>query len=169
MRKYREKHGDEVRATLRKSYQKHRDKRLEEKRLEYREDPEKARLKLRLSYEKHKESRAAAMKRYREREDKKELINILKRSYKARKRSAEGRYTIKDIYALFVAQDGKCLQPCGADIKNNYHIDHIVALSTGGTNWPNNLQLLCPTCNLSKGSKSMSEWLASRSRHLEVA
>jgi 5-methylcytosine-specific restriction endonuclease McrA len=106
------------------------------------------------------------MKRYRAREDKKELITVLKRSYKARKRCAEGRYYLKDINAIFASQNGKC-PGCDEDITNNFHVDHVVALSAGGTNWPDNLQLLCPTCNFSKGSKSMSEWLALRGLLLE--
>lgn len=28
----------------------------------------------------------------------------------------------------------------------------------GGTNTDGNVQLLCPTCNLSKGVKTMKEW-----------
>jgi 5-methylcytosine-specific restriction endonuclease McrA len=167
MRKYRENHGDKVRATLRKCYRKHREKRLEEKRQKYLENPEQAKLTLRLSYEKHKEARAEGMRRYRNREDKKQLISVLKRSYKAKKKGAEGRHTVEDINALFAAQSGKCL--CGEDLNNGYHVDHIVPLSAGGTNWPDNLQLLCPTCNLSKGSKPMSEWLALRGLHLERA
>lgn len=38
-----------------------------------------------------------------------------------------------------------------------FHIDHIVPLARGGTNDSANLQLLCETCNLRKGSKLESE------------
>ena len=33
-----------------------------------------------------------------------------------------------------------------------YHVDHIEALSNGGTNKPDNIQLLCPPCNLRKAT-----------------
>jgi len=33
------------------------------------------------------------------------------------------------------------------------HIDHVLPVSAGGTNDPDNLQVLCAKCNLSKGAK----------------
>ena len=36
--------------------------------------------------------------------------------------------------------------------KGKYHVDHRMPLSLGGSNYPDNLQLLCPTCNLSKSA-----------------
>ncbi len=35
------------------------------------------------------------------------------------------------------------------------HIDHIIPISKGGNSEPSNLQVLCRTCNLSKGNKIM--------------
>jgi 5-methylcytosine-specific restriction endonuclease McrA len=32
------------------------------------------------------------------------------------------------------------------------HVDHILPLALGGDNRRKNIQLLCPTCNLSKGA-----------------
>lgn len=39
-------------------------------------------------------------------------------------------------------------------------VDHILPRSLGGTDHPDNLQLLCSGCNRSKGSKTMAEWRA---------
>lgn len=48
------------------------------------------------------------------------------------------------------AQDGRVCQYCG-DRDGPFHIDHVTARSRGGTNDLDNLQILCQTCNLSKG------------------
>lgn len=55
------------------------------------------------------------------------------------------------IYRLF---NGRCAQ-CGKVIKEDedYHADHITAHSNGGLTQISNGQLLCPTCNESKGAK----------------
>lgn len=50
----------------------------------------------------------------------------------------------------------RCIN-CGTH--KSLSVDHIVPVSKGGGNEIKNLQTLCTTCNSSKGSKSMSEWL----------
>lgn len=75
----------------------------------------------------------------------------------AMKKGADGTFDGDDILALFSEQDGTCL--CGDDLGGGYHVDHMTPLSRGGSNWPSNLQLLCVPCNLSKGSRTMHEWL----------
>lgn len=79
------------------------------------------------------------------------------RNYSARKLKAEGKHTAGDVRSMFVSQRGLCL--CGADLTLGFHVDHKRPLSRGGSNWPENLQLLCPFCNTSKGAKTMEEWL----------
>ena len=44
---------------------------------------------------------------------------------------------------------GSCVE-CGA--QNNLHFDHIIPVSKGGGTIAQNLQLLCQSCNLSKGA-----------------
>ena len=38
--------------------------------------------------------------------------------------------------------------------------DNMLPRSRGGTDHPDNLQLLCSGCNRSKGDKTMAEWRA---------
>lgn len=70
-----------------------------------------------------------------------------------------GTHTADDVNRLFILQNGIC-NGCRCNlIESGYHVDHVEPIINGGSNGPENLQLLCPTCNLSKGSKSMTEWL----------
>jgi len=71
--------------------------------------------------------------------------------------SAEGLYTETDLINLYEEQSGLCAY-CGIRLFDHYHIEHMQPLSRGGTNWPENLSLTCPECNLSKGSKTVEEW-----------
>ena len=40
-----------------------------------------------------------------------------------------------------------------------FHVDHIVPRVKGGPDTLDNLVVACASCNLSKGSKSVAEWL----------
>lgn len=49
--------------------------------------------------------------------------------------------------------------PCmNCNSKENIQIDHIIPVSRGGYHGIGNLQPLCKSCNLSKGSKTLTEW-----------
>lgn len=80
--------------------------------------------------------------------------------------AAGGQWTEEDILTALERQGYRCAAPhCRADVLRNYDCDHIIPLSRGGTNGPENLQILCPTCNRQKGPRTMEEWLADRPRH----
>ena len=49
------------------------------------------------------------------------------------------------------SQSSECAY-CKINISDEFHVDHLVPISKGGGNLPQNLQLLCPTCNLRKGA-----------------
>lgn len=85
----------------------------------------------------------------------------------ALERGAEGSYTTQDILNLMVSQAEICATPdCGKDISTDFEIDHIVALIKNGTNWPDNLQLLCCPCNSRKHSMSMEQFIERRKREV---
>jgi 5-methylcytosine-specific restriction endonuclease McrA len=86
--------------------------------------------------------------------------NTGRNNYAKRKR-AEGRHTVADIKRIRGAQKDKCAV-CRTKLRGAGHVDHIVPLSGGGTNWTSNLQLLCEGCNLSKHARNPIEFMQSR-------
>lgn len=76
---------------------------------------------------------------------------------RVQKLEAGGEFTQADIIRLFNEQDGKCAI-CSCELLE-YHIDHKLPLSRGGSNWPENLQLLCPTDNVRKWARTTDEYL----------
>lgn len=82
------------------------------------------------------------------------------RNRRARYRNAEGFHSPEDVDVLLASQNGVCAA-CRTNVHTGFHVDHIIPLSRGGSNWATNLQILCAKCNLSKGSKTMLEWKTS--------
>lgn len=70
--------------------------------------------------------------------------------YRARKINAEGAYTVEEWQNLCESYQYRCLC-CGQ--QKPLTVDHVVPLSQGGTNYIDNIQPLCETCNKSKGNK----------------
>lgn len=72
----------------------------------------------------------------------------------------EGSYSEEDLSKIFYEQEGRCAY-CQVVLEGTeYHVDHYIPLSRGGSNWPSNLRISCSHCNLSKGAKSPEEFLA---------
>lgn len=78
------------------------------------------------------------------------------RNYQAKKRGNGGAHTHQDILDLLQAQGHQCayFDYCGTALTpKNRHVDHIIAISKGGSNGPDNLQILCGSCNRRKSAK----------------
>ncbi len=94
----------------------------------------------------------------------KESINVYARNRRARVRGLGGKHTVEDVVALRVQQKNKCAY-CRINLaKAVVHVDHIIPLKIGGGNARSNLQLLCETCNLSKGIKHPLDYARSTGR-----
>jgi hypothetical protein len=106
---------------------------------------------------------AARVKLYNQTPQGKAVAKASKHNRRARKLQNGGTHTGKQILALFNQQSGVCPY-CKAKLhksgKNKYHSDHVMPLSKGGTNDISNIQLLCPTCNLTKNNKLPEEFAA---------
>lgn len=88
------------------------------------------------------------------------LANAERRAIKIS--TSDGSVTESFIQLLFLAQNGRCnwCDKAFLDEKNSFHIDHINPLAKGGKHIAENIQLLCPKCNLEKGTKAVEEYLS---------
>lgn len=120
-----------------------------------------------LRYQSCREKIIEAVKAYGSSNPEKLLANS--RNRRSRKRNAEGKHTAADIRAIFEKQQGLCAN-CQTKLfksgTKKFHVDHIMPLARGGSNWAANLQCLCPACNLSKGAKHPDDWAREQGRLL---
>lgn len=71
------------------------------------------------------------------------------RNRRAAMLQADGYLEFGEEINILQTQDYKCVY-CGKDLIAGYHADHIVPLTKGGSNWGDNIQMLCQTCNNKK-------------------
>lgn len=83
---------------------------------------------------------------------------------RAREAAVGGSFTPTDIEIIRERQHGKCAG-CGAKPKR-LEIDHILPIKLGGSNNPGNLQLLCRSCNATKGAAHPVDWAQKNGRLL---
>lgn len=115
----------------------------------------------------YRKERATAIKAAQRRYDQRnpEAKRALVRLRRARKRGAIGNHTAEDINRIRDVQRDRCAY-CRTGLSGGGSVDHIIALSKGGSNWPNNLQLLCTPCNSSKHNRDPIDFARSRGRLL---
>jgi len=89
------------------------------------------------------------------------------RNRRALNSRAEGTHSADDVKNIFTKQRGLCAN-CRLNLETSgrekYHADHIMPLTLGGSNFPCNLQCLCPGCNLKKSSKDPFSWAEENGR-----
>lgn len=88
------------------------------------------------------------------RKNNKDKVKQYSHNRRARENNAEGKLTAKFINTLMTSHP--YCEYCNGT--NSLSIEHIVPLSRGGSNLPDNITVSCKSCNSSKGSKLLSEW-----------
>ncbi len=87
-------------------------------------------------------------------------IQLRKRYGRRKATTKSASYTFSDVKRLYSEQKGLCANPfCACDLNETFHIDHSLPLSRGGSNGPDNIQLMCPSCNSRKHAKTMDEFI----------
>lgn len=156
---YRERAKDKISETKRAYYEKNRESALEYLDQYRKNNPEKCKKWSRDYYLRNSEKLKQAASNYRS--ENPALVSALKHARRAKIKRSEGSHGKDDILNLLAKQKEKCAS-CSVKLKKSgngiYHVDHIYPISKGGSNWPSNLQLLCPTCNLRKNAKDPMQW-----------
>jgi hypothetical protein len=111
--------------------------------------------------EANREKTNLSVRNYYRKHPEKSLMNVHNRL--ARKRAAGGKFTDQDIASIWERQGRKCaVKNCDKRIADHgaykYQIDHIQAVLNGGSNNPENLQILCAFHNRQKGSEDEYVW-----------
>ena len=139
-RVYREQNKDSVSERKKKYYEENKNK-IREYKTNY--------------YHENKEYLLAYYREYYE--ENSQVYKDRAKNRRAKLKEAEGVFYKADVDKLYNLQKGLCVY-CKSALLEDFHVDHIMPLSLGGSNWPENLQLLCPTCNLRKHAKDPFEW-----------
>lgn len=180
-------HADEIKARIKKyekenrarvnqtkrNYRQKNIHAIREKEKQYRQNNKglykKIRAKYRETHKKELKEKGREYQRHHRNKDREKLwaknnpIKIMAQVHRrrAQKLANGGSYTQEELKAQFESQGKRCFH-CGKFISLNNgktcHIDHWQPLSRGGSNNIDNIRLLCPFCNLSKGAKLPCEW-----------
>jgi len=133
------------------------EKMREARKAAYWKDPEKARAaKRNLSQEERLRKNAAAREYRKANPEKVRWWNKLRLH---RNRAAGAMPDRWHFSWLLCHQDARCTYCKTVFFNVRYEIDHKIPVSRGGTNDPENLQLLCPTCNMKKSKKTHDEYM----------
>ena len=107
--------------------------------------------------ERNKEKHAQAKAEWRKKN--KPLLRVL--CINRRRRIADSGSLSKNVAEIKGKfQRGRCAC-CGVKLNGAHHIDHIIPIALGGTNTDDNIQLLCPSCNLRKSAKHPVDYMQS--------
>lgn len=107
---------------------------------------------------------AERTRKAKERPEVRERIQLNKQN---RRTSTNGGKLSRGIVSKLMALQSGCCAACRSLLaRTGHHLDHIEPLARGGKHADENMQLLCPPCNLSKNAKDPIAWAQSQGRLL---
>lgn len=155
-RKWAERNPEKRKRIVRKWIESHRPKIAEAMRNWRKENKEHY-----LQYDREYNERNRERKRanaQRAREKNRDRYRSYQHQYRTRKLANGGSHTAEDIQRQYESQQGCCFW-CSVQV-TAYHVDHVIPLSRGGSDYPENIVIACPTCNTSKNDKiPYTEWV----------
>jgi|DEB0MinimDraft_3_1074331.scaffolds.fasta_scaffold00146_21 5-methylcytosine-specific restriction endonuclease McrA len=99
-----------------------------------------------------------AAKNWRDRNPERRAVIVQK--YDARRRNWKADCDQVADIAKWREDADKACHWCGVDCSADFHVDHVIPLSKGGSHTLDNLVISCPTCNLRKGAKDPEQFKA---------
>jgi 5-methylcytosine-specific restriction endonuclease McrA len=82
-----------------------------------------------------------------------ENMKIIRKRAKAKRRGVEGSYTLNEWENLKIQYGYSCPSCFRHEPQIELHADHIIPIIKGGSNYIENIQPLCKSCNSSKYTK----------------
>ena len=154
---YYVQHKQDINKKAADNYKKHREERIQAA-SEYYAEHREEKIEYAASYSAKYPDRVIGYKRkYAESENGKNNNTAIKH----RRRVKCGSHLSAHVVAEAKAEYGGFCPYCNKKIING-HIDHIIPVINGGTNYRDNLVYVCAPCNMEKGSKSLLEFMIYR-------
>lgn len=160
-RKYCEANREKVAGRKRKYYQANREKAVDYARKYHRAYREKVAERQRKHYEANRDKAVEYARKYHEAN--REKRKVIAHNRRAKIKGNGGTLSKGIVQTLMALQKGKCAC-CGKSLKHGHHLDHVIPIALGGTNTDDNVQLLTPKCNLSKGAKHPVDYMRSKGK-----
>lgn len=160
-RKWREANHEAVVVYQRKYYEANKQKLTEHNRKWREDNREKFKRCQRNWHEANRDRVAERMRNWQK--DNPDKVTEIYHNRRARVKGNGGTLSKGIVQTLMTLQKGKCAC-CGKSLKHGYHLDHIMPIALGGANTDDNVQLLTPKCNLSKGAKHPEDYMKAKGR-----
>ncbi len=87
-----------------------------------------------------------------------EKVAANNRKQHSARRAVKGHFTDEDLRQILERQKHRCVYCKVTLTRRTKSLDHILPVSKGGTNWPDNLQFTCRSCNCRKHNRTHEQF-----------